>query len=90
VKPIRFSQHAERRALLRGATEEEIRETLTTEPREPARRGKWQARRRFTYQGRSPIDGKRYNEKTVEVIFADEPEEVVVVTVKVYYSGAEE
>ena len=32
----------------------------------------------------------RYNEKTVEVVFADEPEEIVVVTAKVFYSGMEE
>jgi len=36
------------------------------------------------------VDDKRYNEKTVEVIFAEEPDEIVVVTVKVYYSGLEE
>jgi hypothetical protein len=54
------------------------------------KRSKWQARWRFPYGARSPVDDKRYNEKTVEVIFAEEPDEIVVVTVKVYYSGLEE
>jgi len=90
VKRIRFSAHARKRALLRGASEDEIRQALATGTREPARRGKWQTRRRFAFAARSPIDGKWYNEKTVEVVFADEPSEIVVVTVKVYYAGPEE
>jgi len=31
-----------------------------------------------------------YNEKTIEAVYADEPDEIVVVTVKVYYAGREE
>jgi len=76
--------------VLRGASEDEIMETLATGAREPAKRGKCQTRRRFAFRVRSPIDGKWYNEKTVEVVFADEPSEIVVVTVKVYYAEPEE
>ncbi len=90
MKSIRLSEHARKRGLLRGASEDEIMEVLAFGSRKPARRGKWQIGWRFSYSSRSPIDGKRYREKTVEVIFADEPEEIVVVTVKVYYSGLEE
>ena len=90
MKPIRLSDHARRRALLRGASEEEVKETVARAPREPARRGKWQARSRCAYGGRSPIDGRRYGGKTVEVVFAEESDEVVVVTVKVYYAGRED
>ena len=89
MKPVRLSEHARKRALLRGASEEEIRDVLQHGIREPARHGKWQARWQFHHGSPSPVDGKRYNEKTVEVIFADHPEEFVVVTVKVYYSGLE-
>jgi hypothetical protein len=32
----------------------------------------------------------RYNEKTIEAVYADEPHEIVAVTVKVYYAGREE
>jgi len=32
----------------------------------------------------------RYDQKTVEVIFAEEPAEIIVVTVKVFYAGREE
>ena len=90
MKTIRLSQHAIRRALLRGATEDEIRVVLGRGTREPARRGKWQVRWSFDYGGASPVDGRRYREKAIEVIFADEPDEIVVVTVKVYYSGGED
>ena len=90
MKAVRLSEHARKRALLRGASEEQIREVLGRGRREPAKRSKWQARWRFPYGARSPVDDKRYNEKTVEVIFAEEPDEIVVVTVKVYYSGPED
>lgn len=90
MKTIRLSQHATRRALLRGATEDEIRVALARGTREPARRAKWQVRWPFDYGGASPVDGRRYRRKTVEVIFADEPDEIVVVTVKVYYSDRED
>ena len=87
MKHILLTLHAIRRARLRGATEEELREAVTHGDREPAKWGKFLARRRFVAPTRSPSDGMLYNEKTVEAIFADEPDQVVVITVKVYYSG---
>lgn len=90
MKPIRLSHHALIRAHERGASEEEVRQAVLYGVRELARRGKWQARYRLPYGGRSPFDGMRYNEKTIKVIFADGPDEIVVVTVKVFYRDQED
>ena len=90
MKPIRLSHHALIRAHERGATEEEVRQAVLHGVRESARRGKWQARYRLPYGGRSPFDGMLYNEKAVEAVFADEPNEIVVVTVKVFYRDQED
>lgn len=86
MKPVRLSRHARLRAFQRGADEEEIAEAIRNGAREPAERGKWRARWQFDVRGQPAIGGKEYDRKTVEVIFADEPEAIVVVTVKVYYS----
>jgi hypothetical protein len=46
-------------------------------------------RYRFEYNAISPINQKFYKSKIVEPIFANELEEVIIVTVKVYYSNEE-
>jgi hypothetical protein len=85
MKTIRFSQHALDQMRLRGATREEIMETVETAPWQSAKRGKYQARKAFAFGRPSPINQQIYPSKTVHVIFADEPNEIVVVTVLVYY-----
>ena len=85
MKTIRFSQHALDQMRLRGATREEVRETAETAPWRPAKRGKYQARKPLAFGRPSPINQQIYPFKTVHVIFADEPDEIVIVTVLVYY-----
>ena len=87
MKPIRLTLHAIKRARLRGATEKEVREVVADGDREPAKWGKLLARKRFVAPTRSPLDGILYNEKTVEVVLADERDQTLVITVKVYFSG---
>ncbi len=89
-KPVRLSAHAMSRARERGASEDEIIAAILHGSREPARQGKWRVKHQLPYGGRSPFGEMRYNEKTVEVIYADEPGEVVVITVKVFYRGRED
>jgi len=84
VKKVHLSRHASMRALMRGATEKEVLETIERGIAEPAKRGKWQSRCHFPGEY-ACADGKSYIGKTVEVIFAEEPDALVVVTVKVYY-----
>lgn len=85
MKPIRFSQHALDQMRLRGAAQEEVRETVETSSWQPAKRGKYQASKTFAFGRPSPVNQQVYPFKTVQAIFADEPNEIVVVTVLVYY-----
>ena len=86
-KPIRCSRHAIEQMLLRGATVQEVAGVVETVTPMPARRGKLQARRTFAFGQRSPVNQQVYAFKTVHVIYADEPSEIVVVTVLVYYEN---
>lgn len=88
-KPIHFSLHAEEQIVLRGAATNEVEETIRESQWELAKRDRQQARRRFVFDKPSPITQKIYRFKTVDVIFVDEPNQIVVVTVKVYYSDEE-
>jgi hypothetical protein len=85
MKPIRFSQHALDQMRLRGATPEEVKETIETSAWQPAKRGKYQAQKTFVFGRPSPINQQIYPYKTAQVIFADEPNEIVIVTVLVYF-----
>jgi hypothetical protein len=86
-KPIRFSQHVRERMVLRGADEDEVIQTIRAGQWQPAREGKLQARLGFAFGAASPTNQKVYANKLIHVIFADDPEEIVVVTVLVYYEG---
>lgn len=85
-KPIAFSRHAQLQMLLRGADESEVIESIQKEPWQSAKRGRFQAKRRFIFDKPSPITGILYRFKEVEVVFAEESDRIVMVTVKVYYS----
>ena len=81
MKPIRFSKHAQKRMISRGATESEIIETVESGNWQPALQNKLQARKTFKYEQPSPVNQEVYAFKTVHVIFADEE------TVLVYYGN---
>ena len=82
-KPIRLSGHARGRLQGRGATEWEIIEAIQTEPWQPAERGRLECRKTFAFN--AEWNGKYYATKQVRPVFADDPDEIVVVTVYVYY-----
>lgn len=88
-KPIRLSKHGAQRALLRGATTDEISETIRVSKWGPALENKQQAKKRFAFNRTSPQNQEHYRFKTVETIFVEEENEIVVITVKVYYSNEE-
>jgi len=52
MKPIRLSGHARENARYRGATEEEVKDTIRTSPWKPAELGRLECRKDFPY-GRS-------------------------------------
>jgi len=83
TKPIRLSGHARSNLAFRGTTGEEIAEAIRTIPWEPAELGRLECRKDFAY-GRE-WNGKFYETKQVRPIFVEEADEIVVVTVYVYY-----
>lgn len=89
MKQIRYSDHSRLQMVLRGATEEEVIMCIRAGKWESARMGKCRSRYQFDYNRVSLTNQKFYKYKTVEAIFADEPNEVAVITVKVYYSDEE-
>jgi hypothetical protein len=84
VKPIRLSGHARERIEARGATQQEVTETIRTGSWTSAGGGRLECRKDFCY-GRE-WNGKVYATKRVRPIFVKESEEILVVTVYVYYS----
>jgi len=84
-KPIRFSGHAHQQLQFRGATEAEVTETIRTMPWQSAEGGRLECRKDFVFN--AAWNGRYYATKQVRPIFAEQPDEnvVVVVTVYVYY-----
>jgi len=67
----------------RGATEQEIVEAIRTASWGPAERGRLECRKDFAYG--QDWNGKSYATKQVRPIFVEEDDEIVAVTVYVYY-----
>lgn len=82
-KPILFSQHARVQMAERGATEEEVVETIRNGEEVPAKRGRRGYRRNFQYD--RLWGGRHYLTKQVLAIVAEETETLVVVTVYTFY-----
>ncbi|RKY05676.1 hypothetical protein DRP77_00165 [Candidatus Poribacteria bacterium] len=89
AKPIVFSRHSQVQMSLRGATEQEVIETILKGQWLPAKYDRFRSKRRFNFGRPSPITGVVYRFKDVEAIFKEEEDQIVVITVKVYYSNEE-
>ena len=89
-KRIIVSVHAAQRMQQRGADWSEVEQTIREATWQSAARGKRSAARVFPFNAPSPINNKQYTYKKIEVVFADEPTAIVVVTVKVYYHNEAE
>jgi hypothetical protein len=87
AKPIRLSGHARDQLGFRGATEAEVIDAIRRAPWQPAELNRLECRQ--TYPFDAEWNGKHYAVKQVRPIFVDEPDEIVVVTVYVYYYSAE-
>jgi hypothetical protein len=83
VKPIRFSAHAREQMALRGIEEGEVIVAVIEGALEPAKRGRQGYRTDFQYD--RLWQGRHYGTKQVLAIVAEEPEELVVVTVYAFY-----
>lgn len=82
-KPIRLSAHARAQCSERGASPEEVEQAIREGDRELAKRGRWLYRYNFEFG--SMWQGRQYAIKQVAPVVADEPDELVVVTVYVFY-----
>ena len=78
-----MSRHARENMVFRGATEAEIAEAIRQAGWQPAAQGRFDCRKEFPF-GRE-WNGRSYASKQVRPVFVDEPAEIVVVTVYVYY-----
>lgn len=89
MKEVSFSYHALQQMRLRGASIKEVVFAIRNRPWQPGRPGYKTCKARFDHNAVSPVNGKHYKFKTVEVVLADDLLEIVVITVKVYYSNLE-
>lgn len=84
-KPLELTYHVRQRMVSRGATQDEVIRTIREGLKEPAKRGTWHSVFRFEFNRASPVNGLMYSYKTVDAVFAEEPDRIVVLTVKTYY-----
>lgn len=82
-KQIRLSEHAKQQLIFRGATEEQVFDVIRTEEWEHAELGRLECRKNFIFKSR--WNNKYYDTQQVRPIFVEEPDEIIVVTVYVYY-----
>jgi hypothetical protein len=82
-KPIVCSGHARQQLSFRGTTEAEVADAIRTAPWHPAENGRLECRKELLFDGL--WNGRHYATKQVRSIFVEEPNEIVVVTVYVYY-----
>ena len=83
AKKIQFSGHAAQQLQFRGTTESEVIEAIRTAPWQPAENGRMECRKDYVFN--SIWNGRHYTIKQVRPVFVEEAEELVVVTVYVYY-----
>ena len=83
AKPIQISGHARQQLQFRGAAEAEVIEAIRAEQWHPAENGRMECQKDYPFN--STWNRKQYATKQVRPIFVEESDEIVVVTVYVYY-----
>lgn len=83
LKPIRFSGHASQQLQFRGTSETEVVDAIRTAPWQPAENDRMECRKDYLFD--AVWNRRHYATKQVRPIFAEELDEIVVVTVYVYY-----
>ncbi len=83
MKPIRLSGHAKEQLFFRGATEDEVIETIKTSIWQPAELRRLECKKDFLYE--SQWNKKHYKTKLVRPVFIEEETEIVVITVYTYF-----
>ncbi|XSG86421.1 MAG: DUF4258 domain-containing protein [Methylohalobius sp. ZOD2] len=83
MKSVRFTQHAKEQCAERGAETSEVLAAIEHRTREPAKHGRLLCRANFPFN--SSWQGKLYRNKQVAPVIAEEPGEIVVITVYTFY-----
>ncbi len=76
--------------LSRGASVDEVVRAIQKGTWEIARKGRLRSKHTFPFGQVSPVNLALYKFKTVEAVFVKERTQIVVITVKVYYSNEKE
>lgn len=82
-KPVRLSGHALQQIRFRGATEQEVTQAIQDASWTPAEHGRMECRMDFAFN--RTWNTRQYATKQVRPIFVEELQEIVVITVYVYY-----
>jgi hypothetical protein len=80
---IKFVEHAKERMKERGTSEEEVKTVLLLGTEISAKKGRKAKEMVFEYE--KEWLGRIYPQKKVVVIYIEEDDEIVVITVKVFY-----
>ena len=83
MKPIRLSGHAKEQLAYRGATEEEVIETIMTSPWQTAELGRSECKRDIVFE--KEWNKRYYKIKQVRPIFTEKENEIIVITVYTYF-----
>jgi hypothetical protein len=83
IKPIRLSGHARQQLGFRGASEQEVIEAIRTTDWQPAELSRLECRKDLDFN--QYWNNKYYSTKQIRPIFVEELDEIVVITVYVYY-----
>jgi hypothetical protein len=86
-KPIVISAHARDRMIARGATEAEVHYAIRNGTWQHVAGDRWHVRHRFVFNAASPVNQEHYTYKAVDVIFIPRRDDILVVTVKVFYQN---
>lgn len=71
--------------VLRGADEHEVVLAIQTGTWLPAKKGRLHAQCIVRFDNLSPVNQKFYSFKTIDAVFVEEADRIVVITVKVFY-----
>lgn len=85
MKHIEISQHAKDQMGDRGASKDEVNIAIRNGEQVPAKKGRIAFRKNFPFE--SYWKGKYYTTKQVMPIVKEEADELVVITVYVFYFG---
>lgn len=84
MKPVRLTKHAKGYLSRRGFTIDEVEKAIRDSPWQRAELGRLECKIEFAFGGE--WNGRYYERKTIRPIFVEEANEIVVVTVYVFYS----